>query len=142
MVRQIMHVVSVLKPTASDPAAAARPNTDPRLVQAKAAFASALSDASSTELVHAASTVDGTRPGETVKAVAGHAYDQITSGARKGEFLNEASGNPRRGKAFTIERAPNGNALHVYGSGAHRLVVEIIPRLSAGGGSAAPTSLN
>jgi hypothetical protein len=81
----------------------------------KAALAQASTDA----------TAPGTdvtlRKGETMKAVEGHAYAEITSGKRSGMFVN-TSGNVRHGEAF-VRVLRDGKEYHIYGSGKDRLVV-------------------
>ena len=61
------------------------------------------------------------RKGEEIKHVDGHAYAEVTSGAREGMFIN-TSGNVRHGQAFVLVRK-NGKEYHIYGSGKDRLVV-------------------
>lgn len=61
------------------------------------------------------------RKGEEMQAVEGHAYAEITKGARAGMFIN-TSGNVRHGQAFTVARR-DGKEYHIYGSGKDRLVV-------------------
>lgn len=61
------------------------------------------------------------RKGEEAVAVAGHAYSEITKGAREGMYIN-TSGNVRHGEAFVLVRK-NGKEYHIYGSGKDRLVV-------------------
>jgi hypothetical protein len=61
------------------------------------------------------------RKGEEAVAVAGHAYSEITKGAREGMYIN-TSGNVRHGEAFVLARK-NGKEYHIYGSGNDRLVV-------------------
>ena len=75
-----------------------------------AAFKAALGDAEVT-----------LRKGEEAVAVAGHAYAEITEGAREGMYIN-TSGNVRHGEAFVLVRK-NGKEYHIYGSGKDRLVV-------------------
>ncbi len=63
--------------------------------------------------------------GTTYRDVAGRAFDEIVSGPRNGMFVNR-SGNSRDGKAFLlVERGDH--ELHIYGSGANRLVVRVVP---------------
>jgi hypothetical protein len=80
-----------------------------------AAFKAALAKASSEK---AEITL---RKGEEAVAVEGHAYSEITKGAREGMYVN-TSGNVRHGDAFVLVRK-NGKEYHVYGSGKDRLVV-------------------
>jgi hypothetical protein len=61
------------------------------------------------------------RKGETAQHVEGHAYSEVTSGAREGVYIN-TSGNVRHGEAFVLVRK-NGKEYHVYGTGKDRLVV-------------------
>jgi hypothetical protein len=61
------------------------------------------------------------RKGEAAVAVEGHAYSEITKGAREGMYVN-TSGNVRHGETFVLVRK-NGKEYHVYGSGKDRLVV-------------------
>jgi hypothetical protein len=85
-------------------------NADP------SAFKAALAKASTTE------TAEITlRKGEEAVAVEGHAYSEITKGAREGMYVN-TSGNVRHGEAFVLVRK-DGKEYHVYGSGKDRLVV-------------------
>jgi hypothetical protein len=65
------------------------------------------------------------REGEKVEPVAGHAYAEITSGAREGMYVN-TSGNSRHGEAFVLVRK-HGIEYHIYGSGADRHVVALDP---------------
>jgi restriction endonuclease Mrr len=61
------------------------------------------------------------RKGEEMVAVEGHAYAEITKGARAGMFIN-TSGNVRHGQAFTVAQR-DGKEYHIYGTGKDRLVV-------------------
>ena len=61
------------------------------------------------------------RKGETIEAVEGHAYAEVSGGSRDGMFIN-TSGNVRNGQAFVLVRK-NGKEYHVYGTGKDRLVV-------------------
>jgi hypothetical protein len=61
------------------------------------------------------------RKGEEMQAVEGHAYAEITKGAREGMYIN-TSGNVRHGQAFTLVNK-DGKEYHIYGSGKDRLVV-------------------
>jgi hypothetical protein len=61
------------------------------------------------------------RKGEAIEAVQGHAYAEVTSGAREGMYIN-TSGNVRNGQAFVLVRK-NGKEYHIYGTGKDRLVV-------------------
>jgi hypothetical protein len=83
----------------------------------KTAFKAALAQASTTEKP-AEITL---RKGEEAQAVAGHAYSEITKGARTGMYIN-TSGNVRHGEAFVLVHK-DGKEYHIYGSGKDRLVV-------------------
>jgi hypothetical protein len=61
------------------------------------------------------------RKGEKIEHVEGHAYHEVTAGAREGMFIN-TSGNVRNGQAFVLVRK-NGKEYHIYGTGKDRLVV-------------------
>jgi hypothetical protein len=61
------------------------------------------------------------KKGEEMQAVEGHAYAEITKGARAGMFIN-TSGNVRHGQTFTVAHR-DGKEYHIYGSGKDRLVV-------------------
>lgn len=63
------------------------------------------------------------RKGESMTAVAGHAYSEIHGGKRDGMFVN-TSHNKRRGEAFSLV-TNDGKELHVYGSGKDKLVVRV-----------------
>ena len=80
------------------------------------AFKSALAQASSGEKAEIT-----LRKGEETQPVEGHAYAEITKGARAGMFIN-TSGNVRHGQAFTVAQR-DGKEYHIYGSGKDRLVV-------------------
>jgi hypothetical protein len=83
----------------------------------KTAFKAALAKASTTE-----KTAEVTlRKGEEAQAVAGHAYSEITKGARAGMYVN-TSGNVRQGEAFVLVHK-DGKEYHIYGTGKDRLVV-------------------
>jgi hypothetical protein len=84
------------------------------------AFKAALAKASTTETTEKPAEIT-LRKGETAEAVAGHAYSEITKGAREGMYVN-TSGNVRHGETFVLVRK-NGKEYHVYGSGKDRLVV-------------------
>jgi hypothetical protein len=89
-----------------------------------AAFKAALAKASTTETNGASETKPAEitlRKGEEAVAVEGHAYSEITKGAREGMYVN-TSGNVRHGEAFVLVRK-NGKEYHIYGSGKDRLVV-------------------
>jgi hypothetical protein len=66
------------------------------------------------------------RKGEKIEPVEGHAYAEITAGAREGMYIN-TSGNKRHGEAFVLVRKL-GVEYHIYGSGADREVVALEPR--------------
>jgi restriction endonuclease Mrr len=61
------------------------------------------------------------RKGEEMQAVEGHAYAEITKGAREGMYVN-TSGNVRHGQTFVLAHK-NGKEYHIYGTGKDRLVV-------------------
>jgi hypothetical protein len=61
------------------------------------------------------------KKGEEAVAVEGHAYSEITKGARAGMFIN-TSGNVRHGQTFTVAHR-DGKEYHIYGTGKDRLVV-------------------
>jgi hypothetical protein len=61
------------------------------------------------------------KKGEEAVAVEGHAYSEITKGARAGMFIN-TSGNVRHGQTFTVAHR-DGKEYHIYGNGKDRLVV-------------------
>src|SRR5262245_16055926 len=61
------------------------------------------------------------RKGEEAQPVEGHAYSEITKGARAGMYVN-TSGNVRHGEAFVLVHK-DGKEYHIYGSGKDRLVV-------------------
>ena len=61
------------------------------------------------------------KKGEEMQAVEGHAYAEITKGARAGMFIN-TSGNVRHGQTFTVAHR-DGKEYHIYGTGKDRLVV-------------------
>jgi hypothetical protein len=93
------------------------PRTGTRAENAdKSAFKSTLAKASTDK-----SAEITLRKGEAMTAVEGHAYSEVTSGAREGMYVN-TSGNVRHGQAFVLVRK-NGKEYHVYGSGKDRLVV-------------------
>jgi hypothetical protein len=86
------------------------------------AFKAALAKASTTETEATTKPAEITlRKGEEAVAVEGHAYSEITKGAREGMYVN-TSGNVRHGEAFVLARK-NGKEYHIYGSGKDRLVV-------------------
>jgi hypothetical protein len=66
------------------------------------------------------------RKGEEAKPVEGHAYAEITKGAREGMYIN-TSGNSRHGEAFVLVRK-HGVEYHIYGTGNDREVVALEPR--------------
>jgi hypothetical protein len=61
------------------------------------------------------------KKGEEMQQVEGHAYAEITKGARAGMFIN-TSGNVRHGQTFTVANR-DGKEYHIYGTGKDRLVV-------------------
>jgi hypothetical protein len=74
------------------------------------------------------------RKGEEMQQVEGHAYAEITTGARAGMFIN-TSGNVRHGQTFTVAHR-DGKEYHIYGSGKNRLVVGF--HVPSGDGASAP----
>ena len=74
------------------------------------------------------------RKGEEMQPVEGHAYAEITKGARAGMFIN-TSGNVRHGQTFTVAQR-DGKEYHIYGTGKDRLVVGF--RMPNGDGATAP----
>ena len=66
------------------------------------------------------------RKNEEIEPVEGHAYAEITSGARAGMYIN-TSGNKRHGEAFVLVHKL-GVEYHIYGSGADREVIALEPR--------------
>jgi hypothetical protein len=66
------------------------------------------------------------RKNEKIEPIEGHAYAEITSGAREGMFIN-TSGNRRHGDAFVLVNK-GGVEYHIYGTGADREVVALKPR--------------
>jgi hypothetical protein len=66
------------------------------------------------------------RKNEKVEPVEGHAYAEITSGAREGMYIN-TSGNKRHGEAFVLVNKL-GVEYHIYGTGADREVIALKPR--------------
>ena len=66
------------------------------------------------------------RKNEKIEPVEGHAYAEITSGAREGMFIN-TSGNRRHGDAFVLVNK-GGVEYHIYGTGADREVIAIKSR--------------
>jgi hypothetical protein len=106
-------------PTQNGDAAAAR-TADIRMDSADpSAFKAVLAQASTDETT----APEGVklRKGEEIKAVEGHAYSEVTKGAREGMYVN-TSGNVRNGQAFVLVRK-NGKEYHIYGTGKDRLVV-------------------
>ncbi len=59
--------------------------------------------------------------GEKTRPVEGKLYEEITSGPRKGMFINR-SGNAREGEAFVLVEKP-GRDVHIYGTGKDRKTV-------------------
>ena len=70
------------------------------------------------------------RKNEKIEPVEGHAYAEITSGAREGMYIN-TSGNKRHGDAFVLVNKV-GVEYHIYGTGADREVIAIKPRRRQG----------
>jgi hypothetical protein len=89
------------------------------------------SDTSSAQNVSTSTTVP---KGEKTEHVKGHAYDEVTAGPRDGMFINR-SGNKRDGQAFA--RVLRGDReFHIYGTGKHRLIVELRRKDTDTGGTA------
>jgi restriction endonuclease Mrr len=63
------------------------------------------------------------RKNEKIEPVEGHAYAEITAGAREGMYIN-TSGNKRHGDAFVLVNK-GGVEYHIYGTGADREVIAI-----------------
>jgi hypothetical protein len=82
--------------------------------------ATASSDTSSAQNVSTSTKVP---KGEKSEHVKGHSYDEVTAGPRDGMFINR-SGNKRDGQAFA-RVLRDGREFHVYGTGKHRLIVEV-----------------
>jgi hypothetical protein len=74
------------------------------------------------------------KKGEEMQQVEGHAYAEITKGARAGMFIN-TSGNVRHGQTFTVAHR-DGKEYHIYGTGKDRLVVGF--HVPTGDGATAP----
>ena len=84
-------------------------------------------DGTATEKAPAVDTAElELRKGEKIEPVEGHAYAEITSGAREGMYVN-TSGNARHGEAFVLVHK-QGIEYHIYGSGADREVIALEPR--------------
>jgi hypothetical protein len=66
------------------------------------------------------------RKGESMRAVDGHSYAEISGGKRDGMYVNTTN-NKRRGQAFVLVHR-NGREYHIYGSGKDRLVVALRKR--------------
>jgi hypothetical protein len=82
-------------------------------------FSAALKDASTT--AESGAAAKKAPAGEKTTAVEGHKYADITSGPRKGMYLNTGS-NSRSGEAFVLVRK-NGREYHIYGTGENRRVI-------------------
>jgi hypothetical protein len=78
------------------------------------------SDSSSAQNVSTSTKVP---KGEKSEHVKGHSYDEVTAGPRDGMFVNR-SGNKRDGQAFA-RVLRDGREFHIYGTGKHRLIVEV-----------------
>jgi hypothetical protein len=83
-------------------------------------FASLL--ASTTETSRADAPIK-LKHGESMSAVKGHAYAEISGGKRDGLYVN-TSGNARRSQAFVLVHK-HGREYHIYGTGKDRLVVAL-----------------
>lgn len=105
-------------PTQTAEAVATRPADIPADSTSSASFQAALDSASTDEALPAGVKL---RKGETIEHVEGHAYAEVTAGAREGMYIN-TSGNVRNGQAFVLVRK-NGKEYHIYGTGKDRLVV-------------------
>jgi hypothetical protein len=120
-----------MKVTPSIPAASAAARNGPARPQPAdaGAFGAALAKASTQPSAKPGTDVAAAdielRKGETMKAVEGHAYADISGGKRSGMFIN-TSGNSRHGEAFVLARR-HGVEYHIYGSGKDRLVVALRP---------------
>ena len=93
---------------------------------ATATFASVLaqqSDATTPAATQPAASTVKLRKGESMSAVTGHAYAEISGGKRDGLYVN-TSGNKRHGQAFVLVHK-NGREYHIYGTGKDRLVVAL-----------------
>jgi hypothetical protein len=90
-----------------------------------ASFASVLATttAPGTDATSMATSSISLRKGESMSAVAGHAYAEISGGKRDGLYVN-TSGNKRRGQAFVLVHK-HGREYHIYGTGKDRLVVAL-----------------
>jgi hypothetical protein len=86
------------------------------------------------------------RKGESMQAVTGHAYAEISGGRRDGLYVN-TSGNKRHGDSFVLV-FKNGREYHIYGTGDDRVVVALrkpdadvpqTPNTAAGTGGITPT---
>jgi hypothetical protein len=122
-------------PTQNGEAVAAKTELRPQNAETNGAFKAVLAEASTTEAPEGVKL----RKGESVEQVEGHAYVEVTSGAREGMYIN-TSGNVRHGEAFVLVRK-NGKEYHIYGTGKDRLVVGFhMPKGSteATGGTDAP----
>jgi hypothetical protein len=114
-------------PTQTGEAATARAadiridNADSRAFKAALAQASTETPKPGTDVATAVPEGVKLRKGEKIQHVEGHAYAEVTSGAREGMYIN-TSGNVRNGEAFVLVRK-DGKEYHIYGSGKDRLVV-------------------
>jgi hypothetical protein len=123
-----------------------------------ASFASVLAKQSDRTAVATAPGTDVTvqaeavrlRKGESMRAINGHSYAEISGGPRDGMYVNTTN-NKRRGQAFVLVHR-NGREYHIYGSGKDRLVVALrkrdpdhdttrttVPNTAASTGGATPT---
>jgi hypothetical protein len=121
--------------------------------RSSASFASVLAKQSSTTAAatpEVAAKAVKLRKGESMRAVDGHSYAEISGGPRDGLYINTTN-NKRRGQAFVLVHR-NGREYHIYGSGKDRLVVALrkrdpdhdttratTPNTSASTGGATPT---
>jgi hypothetical protein len=76
--------------------------------------------------------------GESMKAVQGHAYAEISGGKRDGLYVNTTN-NKRRGQAFVLVHR-NGREYHIYGTGKDRVVVALRKPAKADGQHTAPAN--
>jgi hypothetical protein len=95
--------------------------------KSSASFASVLAGTTApTTDVSAQAKAVKLRKGESMRAVDGHSYAEISGGQRDGMYINTTN-NKRRGQAFVLVHR-NGREYHIYGSGKDRLVVALRKR--------------
>jgi hypothetical protein len=113
-----------------------------KLAPASGSFASLL--ATTTATAPGTDATTGTVPaitlakGESMKAVQGHAYAEISGGKRDGLYVNTTN-NKRRGQAFVLVHK-NGREYHIYGTGKDRVVVALRKPAKADTHHTAPTN--